>query len=844
MKQKLVVIGNGMAGARAVEEILARGGGDQYEITMFGDEPYGNYNRILLSNVLNGSQDAQDIFLNPLGWYQENDITLHAGVRVVEINRLAKTVTGADGQTVGYDKLMIATGSRPFVPPMAGLKLADGADKPGVFVFRTIDDCHKIAGFATKSRRAVIIGGGLLGLEAARGVMNYGAEVHVMQAAPHLMNNQLDAQGGAILKNIMEKMGVKVHCATMTTKVLGEDSVTGVEFKDGTTLDCDMVVISAGIKPNNELAISCGLTVQRAIVVNDDMRSVDDPNIFVVGECAQHRGEVYGLVAPLWEQAQVLADHITGKNPNSAYHGSKLATKLKVMGVELAAMGVTEPTDERDEVVTFSEPKRGTYKKLIIRDGILIGGMLLGDISKAAYLMQAFDRSTPLPEERLSLLFDIGAPSTQITMLEMPDGAQICNCNGVSKGAIRKCVLAGKRSVKAVMDATRAGMGCGSCKSLVKEIVEWACDGQAEEDPSIHYYVPGVPMRKPELIATIQEQGLKSVSAVFNALANGSEDAASKPGLSSLLRTLWGAEYDDERDARFINDRVHANIQRDGTFSVIPQMPGGITNPAQLRKIADVAEKYNVPLVKLTGGQRIDLFGLKKEELPEVWKDLDMPSGYAYGKYYRTCKSCVGSDFCRFGLGDSTKLAVEIEQKFQGLESPGKLKFATAGCPRNCSEAYVKDVGFVAVEGGKWEIYVGGAAGAHVRKGDLLCTVETHGDAMLLSARFVQYYRENAKYLERTYGFVERVGIEKIRRIVVEDSDKIAARLDAAIQASFDAYVDPWKEAYDPKTPNQFTTTLAVVSDNGLIPKEALAASAAGIGNGSASHAAERRVTV
>ncbi|HLJ53720.1 MAG TPA: (2Fe-2S)-binding protein, partial [Chthonomonadaceae bacterium] len=502
-----------------------------------------------------------------------------------------------------------------------------------------------------------------------------------------------------------------------------------------------------------------------------------------------------------------------GSRPDAAYRGSKIATKLKVMGVELAAMGAIEPADDNDEVVCFTEPRRGIYKKLIIRDGVLAGATLIGDTSRAAHLIQAFDRGLPLPENRASLLFDIGVSSPQMTMLEMPDDAQVCNCNGVSKGAIRKCVAAGRRSLKGVMDTTRAGTGCGSCKALVTEIVEWACEGQVEEDPSIHYYVPSVPLTKPELIRAVREQGLKSVSSVFQALADGLEDATSKPGLASLLRTLWGEEYEDERDARFINDRVHANIQRDATFSVIPQIPGGITSPGQLRRIADVAERFDVPMVKLTGGQRIDLLGIKKDELPEVWKALDMPSGHAYGKYYRTCKSCVGTDFCRFGLGDSTRLAIKIEERFQGLESPGKLKMATAGCPRNCSEAYVKDVGVVAVEGGRWEVYVGGAAGAHVRKGDLLCTVESHDDVLRIAGRFVQYYRENAKYLERTYGFVARIGIERIRAVVVEDSDGIAARLDAALQGSVDSYADPWREAYSPRTANQFAAAIPAAAD-------------------------------
>lgn len=810
-RKNLVVIGNGMAGVRAVEEILARGGASQFNITILGDEPYGNYNRILLSNVLNGTQQESEIFLNPLAWYAENGITLHVGVLAESILRRSKCVLGCDGTIEPYDKLIVATGSRSYIPPIDGLTLPDGQYKPGVFVFRTLDDCREIAEYARNRGRAAVIGGGLLGLEAARGLQNFGIDVDVIHRGPYLMGQQLDAGAGAILKTSIEKLGIRVHLLKNTANILGSDRVTGVVFENEESLDYEMVVIATGITPNAEIGARCGLTVRRAIVVDNHLRSIDDPDIYVVGECAQHGDQVYGLVAPLWEQAKILADHITGHNPNASYHGSKVATKLKVMGIEMASLGITEPEDERDEIVQFTEPRKGTYKKLVIRDGRLIGAILLGDISKSAYLTQAFDRETPLPEDRLALLFDIGTPSKQASVEELPLDAQICNCNGVSKGAIANCVKNGRRSAKAVMEATRAGMGCGSCKSMVGELVAWACGGETEEDPSQHYYVPGVPLTKPELIRACREQNLRSVSAVFRALAGGKEDAASKPGLASLLNTIWAGDYEDERDARFINDRVHANIQKDGTFSVIPQIPGGVTNPAQLRRIADVAEKYHVPLVKLTGGQRIDLLGVGKDDLPDLWRDLDMPSGYAYAKRYRTCKSCVGTDFCRFGVGDSTALAIEIEQHFQGLDCPAKLKLATAGCPRNCSEAMVKDAGAVAIEGGKWEIYVGGAAGAHVRKGDLLCVVDSHASVIQYIGRFIQYYRENAKFLERTYGFVQRIGIDKIRSVVVDDSEGIAAHLDEDLRASIAAYRDPWQEAYTPATPNQFSSLLPVL---------------------------------
>ena len=570
-----------------------------------------------------------------------------------------------------------------------------------------------------------------------------------------------------------------------------------------------MVVVAAGIRPNTAVAEVSGLTVERGIVVDDQMRAVDVDDIYVVGECAQHRGEVYGLVAPLWEQAAVLADHVTGINPEAAYHGSRTATKLKVAGVDVAAMGLTGPENDDDEFVVFSEPKRGVYKSLVIRDGKLMGATLLGDVSKVAFLMQAFDRGMPLPEERIKLLFDMGAPSAEVGAAELADDAQVCNCNGVSKGAITACVAAGTTSVTGVMAKTKAGKGCGSCKSLVKQIVEWAADGDVQEDPSAGWYVPGVPLDKPSLMKAVREQGLRSVSSVFAALApDGKEDAASKMGLASLLHMMWAGEYEDERDARFVNDRVHGNIQRDGTFSVVPQMKGGVTSPDQLRRIADVADKYDIPLVKLTGGQRIDLLGVKKEDLPAVWADLDMPSGYAYGKSFRTVKTCVGSDFCRFGVGDSTALGIALEERFQGIPSPAKMKLAVAGCPRNCSEALCKDLGVVAVDGGRWEVYVGGAAGAHIRKGDLIATLDSAEEVMTLTGRFLQYYRENANWLERTYAFVPRVGIEHLRSVLLEDSEGIVADLDAAMKRSTDAYSDPWADGRQPATPGQFRSSL------------------------------------
>ena len=819
-RQKLVVVGNGMAGARVVEEVLERGGGEQFAITVFGEEPHGNYNRIMLSHVLAGEEHEDDIVLNSHDWYTDNGVTLRAGVRVDRVDPHAKVVHAADGTTTPYDQLVIATGSRSFLPPMTGLYRGSGtgsdpdADEllPGVFGFRTIDDTRAMLAAAAEHEKAVVVGGGLLGLEAARALQGHGLAVEVVHAGTHLMNQQLDPDGGAILRQSVESLGIVVHLATRTTEVIGPDRVRGVVLADGRALDADMLVIAAGIRPVTEVALLSGIEVERGIVVDDQLRT-DDPDVYAVGECAQHRGELYGLVAPVWEQARVLADVLTGTDPDAEYHGSRTATKLKVAGVDVATMGVNRPERDTDEFLVISEPRRGVHLSVVVRDDKLIGATLLGDTRKVAFLTQAFDRGTPLPAERIKLLVDLSDGAAEVGVAELPADSQVCNCNGVSKQAICDAVAGGCGSVGAVMDRTRAGKGCGSCKGLVKQVVEWAADGEVTEDPAASWYVPGIPLAKPALMDAIRSQQLRSVSAVFAALApGGAEDAKSKMGLTSLLRMIWGTEYEQENDAKFINDRVHGNIQRDGTFSVVPQIKGGVTTPAQLRKIADVAEKYEVPMVKITGGQRIDLLGVRKEDLPAMWADLGMPSGYAYGKSFRTVKTCVGSDFCRFGLGDSTQLGIDLETRFQGIEAPAKLKLAVVGCPRNCAEAYVKDVGVVAVGNGKWEVYVGGAAGATIRKGDLLATVDSPEAVIELAGRFMQYYRENANWLERTYDFVPRIGLEKIKQVLLEDSEGIVLHLDEGMQRSIDAYTDPWgQDGTTPATPGQFRPALPLV---------------------------------
>ena len=798
-RPKLVVIGNGMAGARFLEDVLAVDPA-LFDITVFGDEPYGNYNRILLSNVLNGSQDAKEIFLNPLSWYDENGITLHAGKRVTRIDRDAKTVH-ADDLSVPYDYLVFATGSKPFIPPIPGTPLH------GVFAFRTLDDCRNIAEYALDCKTAVVIGGGLLGLEAAKGLMTHKVAVTVVEMAPWLMSVQLDEAGGKVLGQTIAKLGITARTGTVTKELIGHRRVTGVKFADGSEIPADMVVISAGIRPNAELARECGIVCDKAIVVDDQLRT-SDPAVFGVGECVQHNGTIYGLVAPLWEQTKVLAKVLTSADATATYSGSKIATKLKVMGVELASMGRINDLQPTDEVVQFSEPGRDVYWKAIVRDGKLSAACLLGDLAPADDLMRMFHAGADAPLRRLELFFTAASAKKEVSLADLPDTHQICDCNGVCKGTIVQAIKNGRCTVPAVGKATRAGTGCGSCKKLVKGLIE-AVAGGVKAEPSESWYVAAVPLDKPTLVAEVKVRGLKSVSAVLRELGTA-DDEKSRNGLASMLKGIWGTEYIDERDSRFVNDRVHANIQKDGTFSVIPRIYGGITSADDLIKIGQVAKKYAVPMVKFTGGQRIDLLGIKKEDLPGVWADLGMPSGHAYTKALRTVKTCVGTEFCRYGTNDSTGLGIDLEKRFLGFEFPAKVKLAVSGCPRNCAESTVKDVGVIATEGGEWEVSVGGAAGAHVRKTDVLCRVKTKEEALRVIGRFLIYYRDNAKWLERTYDFAPRVGIEKLREIIVEDSLGIGTQLDAEVEKTIAAYVDPWLERDKPVYAGQFEETKRV----------------------------------
>lgn len=790
--EKLVVIGNGMAGMGCVEQILKHA--KHFEITVFGDETHANYNRILLSSVLAGEKQPDDIILNELSWYQRHGIRLRLGVRITGIDPVQKTVTGNDGSVTPFDKLILATGSNPLIPPMEGTK------RDGVFVFRTLDDTRGLLERARPGLKAAVIGGGLLGLEAARGLQVQGCEVSVIHLLDRLMDRQLDATGAAMLKSKMQAMGVNVLLSKSTTAILGNGKVEGLAFKDGSTLDAELVVIAAGIRPNVELGKLAGLEVNRGIVVNDFMET-SHPDIYAVGECVEHRSTCYGLVAPLLDQGKVLAATITG-NRGEGFVASVLASKLKIMGVEVFSAGNWDETVPGAEAVRFEDPALGLYKKLTLLDGKLAGFILVGDTSESPRYLDWLRSGKDLTDQRRHLLLPPPVEDAGFDVAQIADSETICGCMGVSKGAIIESIhTQGVCTLAQLKETTRASTGCGSCTNLCQQLLKSVVPDFEEEVKSV--LCKCVPFAEQTLREMIRSQKLRSVGEVLEIYGNGIGCEVCKPALSYMLDVISCGDYDEDRSARFINDRVHANIQNDGTFSVVPRMRGGVTTADELRRIADAADKYKVRMVKVTGSQRIDLLGVKKADLPAMWADLGMPSGQAYTKGVRMVKTCVGSEFCRFGVQDSTAAGIELEHRLENLFTPHKVKMGVVGCPRNCAEATVKDIGLIGNEG-SWQVVVGGAAGKHVRKADLLVTVETTEQALEAAMIFFQYYREHANYLERTYDFVERVGIDKVRRETIYATDAEKHALLERLRKSKALSRDAWLERDEPFTPNQF----------------------------------------
>jgi nitrite reductase [NAD(P)H] large subunit len=788
---RLVVVGNGMAGMACVEQILKHG--PKFRITVFGDETHVNYNRVMLSSVLAGEKSADEIVIHTREWYTRNEIDLRVGVRILDVDPTHKSVIGDDGSTTPYDRLLIATGSSAWMPPIAGL------DKDGVFAFRTLDDTRALLARATPETKAVVIGGGLLGLEAARGLQVHGCQVTVVHLMATLMERQLDPPGGQYLLTKMERLGVRVLLGRSTTAIVGKHRVEGVEFSDGERLDADLVVVAAGIRPNADLGRKAGVTVKRGIVVNDYMET-SSPDVFAVGECVEHRGVCYGLVAPLYEQGKVLAATITGHR-GPTYTGTVQAATLKIMGVDVFSAGDWANAPDH---VRFEDPGQGCYRRVAIKDGRLAGVILVGDTSDSHRYLDWLRTGTELGAQRRELLFPPPSADAGGDVAAMADSFTVCGCVGVTKGAIIHAIHEqGINTLSQLKECTRASTGCGTCASVCQGLLRAVAPDFADEQKQV--MCACVPFAEDRLRDILRSQKLRSVQEVLEIYGNGIGCEVCKPALSYMLDMLWCGDHDEDKSARFINDRVHANIQKDGTFSVVPRIHGGVTSPDQLRRIADVADKYRVPMVKITGSQRIDLLGIKKADLPAVWADLGMPSGQAYTKGVRMVKTCVGTEFCRFGTQDSTGAGIALERRFEQLYTPHKVKMATVGCPRNCAEATVKDIGLVGIEGG-WQVVVGGAAGKSVRKADLLITVEQTEEAFEAAELFFQYYREHANYLERTYDFVERLGIEKVRKETVYAPDAVREGLRDRFRKSKAHAKDAWLEGRTPTHPTQFTS--------------------------------------
>ncbi|MCZ8518678.1 MULTISPECIES: nitrite reductase large subunit NirB [Paenibacillus] len=787
MKKKLVLVGNGMAGVWAVEQLLKLAP-NQYEVTVFGSEPHPNYNRILLSSVLAGDAKIDDIVINDWNWYQENNITLHTGHTVTKIDTQRKSVSTATGITAEYDELILATGSLPFMLPLPG------ADKEGVIAFRDINDCNTMIETAKNYKKAIVIGGGLLGLEAARGLLNLNMDVSVVHIFKDLMERQLDQTASQMLRKELEKQGMNFLLEKNTDSILGRSRVTGVKFKDGSVVDADLVVMAVGIKPNVQLAKDSGLEVNRGIVVNDYLET-SIPNVYSVGECAEHRGIAYGLVAPLYEQGNELAKRLAGV-PSAGYQGSVVSTKLKVSGVDVFSAGQFTDADDTASV-RVQDDFSGVYKKVVIKDGKVIGSVLFGDTSDGSRLFKMIREGEDVTGKEKEILLGEGSGGGANSGLDyvasMADSEIVCGCNGVSKGTILNAISEnGCTSVNEIKACTKASGSCGGCKPLVADLLTLALGADGVQ--TVKEGICGCTEHsRDEVVEAIRSMRLTSSKEVMNVLEWKTEEGCSKcrPALNYYLGMAWPEEHEEERESRFVNERNHANIQKDGTYSVVPRIYGGVTSPGELKRIAEVAEKFDVPMVKFTGGQRLDLLGVKKEDLPKMWAELDMPSGYAYGKALRTVKTCVGSTFCRFGTQDSIQMGIDLEKRFERLNTPAKVKLAVSGCPRNCAESTIKDFGVIAIDGG-WELYVGGNGGVKVRASELLCKVKTEEEVQEWAGAFLQYYREAAKWNERTSEWVSRVGLESIKEALASEEERKA--LNERIDKTLSLTTDPWKE--------------------------------------------------
>jgi nitrite reductase (NADH) large subunit len=802
MAKRLVIIGNGMAPGRMLEHLFEDAPGT-WDVTIFNAEPRVNYNRLMLSPVLSGEKTYEDIITHDDGWYSSNGVTLHKGRKVTAIDRENKTVAAEDGTTAHYDKLVIATGSAPFIIPVPG------HDLEGVVTYRDLDDVQKMLDAAAGGGNAVVIGGGLLGLEAAAGLHARGMNVTVLHLMPTLMERQLDPAAAHLLESAIEKRGIAVKCKANTHAILGEGKVRAVKLDDGTEIPADIVVMAVGIRPSAQLAKDAGINVNRGILVDDRMLT-NDPDIYALGECVEHRTGIYGLVAPLYEMAKVIAAQLAGRAAN--YAGSVMSTKLKVTGIDLYSGGDFAEAKDREEIV-LRDASRGVYKRLVLRENKIIGIVMYGDTGDGPWFFDKLKKGEDISEQREMLIFGQSMAGGQpldptAAVAALPPDAEICGCNGICKGKIIDAIAAKSLdSIDGVRAHTKASASCGSCTGLVEKLLVLSL-GEKYQPNAVQPMCGCTELGHGEVRRLIVGQELRSIPELMQKLEWKTSCGCAKcrPALNFYLLATWPGEYEDDNQSRFINERVHANIQKDGTYSVVPRMWGGLTSAKELRAIADVVEKFAVPTVKVTGGQRIDLLGVRKEDLPAVWADLNkagMVSGAAYAKGLRTVKTCVGSEWCRFGTQDSTGLGVKIEKFMWGSWTPAKVKMAVSGCPRNCAEATCKDVGVICVDSG-YDIHFAGAAGLDIKGTELLCHVNTEDEAIEMIAALTQLYREQGHYLERIYRWAKRVGTQSIKDNIVSDAAKRKHYHERFIYSQTFLQVDPWAERVAGKDAHEF----------------------------------------
>ena len=796
-KKNLVVIGNGMVGHKFLELMISKSALQQWNIITFCEEKHLAYDRVNLSGFFSG-KTAADLSLLEENFYQENGITVHIGDKVTEINREEKSITSAKGLKINYDKIILATGSYPFVPPIKG------KDNQGTFVYRTIEDLEAMEAYSKNCKTGVVIGGGLLGLEAANALQNLGLTTHVIEFAPRLMPVQIDDSGGNVLRNKIEELNIKVHTNKSTTEIVSENGkLTKMLFADGSELETDMIVFSAGIRPRDELAKNCGLTLgERGGIVINEKCQTSDPNIYAIGECAQYQGRIYGLVAPGYTMAGVAADILSETNINSQFTGADMSTKLKLLGVDVASFGDNFAKTPGAKEMVFTDPIKGIYKKLVINnDGSqLLGGILVGDASSYNNLLQLVQNQITLPPHPEDLLLPPREGSSNTNALgvdKLPDSAQICTCNNVSKGQI--CTIIQEQNltdIVSVKKCTKAGTGCGGCVPIVTDILkaEMKKAGLVVKNNLCEHFN----YSRQELYHLVLTKRIKNFNQLLEEYGQGLGCEICKPAVASILATTWN-DYilqNDHVQLQDTNDYFLANIQRDGTYSVVPRVPGGEITPDKLIVLGLIAKEFNL-YTKITGGQRIDLFGARVDQLPLIWKKLiaaGFESGHAYGKALRTVKSCVGSTWCRFGVQDSVGLAIEVELRYRGLRSPHKLKSAVSGCTRECAEAQSKDFGIIATENG-WNLYVCGNGGMKPQHAVLLASDIDKETLIKYLDRFLMFYIRTANRLERTATWFNKLegGIEYLQQVIIDDSLGICAELESQMEYLVSTYQCEWK---------------------------------------------------